>query len=64
MSALEVIEQIKALPPEEKAVVVDFIRKLEPPPARTITFMSDERAKAAGAEVVEQYKEVFQKLSQ
>ena len=29
MSALEVIEQIKALPPAEKARVVDFIRQME-----------------------------------
>ena len=29
MSALEVIEQIKALPPAEKAQVLDFIRQME-----------------------------------
>ncbi|MDB6035032.1 MAG: hypothetical protein JWM16_5370 [Verrucomicrobiales bacterium] len=64
MSALEVIEQFKALPPQEKAVVMDFIQKLEPQGARTITYMSDEHAKAAGDKVLEQYKEVFQKLAQ
>ena len=29
MSALEVIEQIKALPPEEKAEVVEFVHQLD-----------------------------------
>ena len=29
MSAIEVIEQIKALPPAEQAQVVDFIRQLD-----------------------------------
>ncbi len=29
MSALEVIEQIKALPPAEQARVVDFIRQMD-----------------------------------
>ena len=29
MSALEVIEQIKALPPAEKAQVLNFVRQME-----------------------------------
>ena len=34
MSALEVIEQIRALPPAEKAQVVDFIRQMEGVPEK------------------------------
>jgi hypothetical protein len=34
MSALEVIEQIKALQPAEKAQVVDFIRQMEAVPEK------------------------------
>jgi hypothetical protein len=65
MSAAEVIEQIKALPPAEKAQVLDFVRTLprvDKPVG--IEFASDEQAKEAGDRVVKQYEEVFRKLSQ
>ena len=65
MSALEIIEQIKALPPKEQADVVDFVRKMEPAqPAKTIQYMTDEHAQAAGNKALAQYKEVFKKLAQ
>ncbi len=70
MSALEIIEQIKALPPEEKAQVADFVRNLavekaETPEVRkTIRYASSEQAKAAGHKVLSQYEEVFRRLSQ
>ena len=64
MSAAEVIEQIKALPPAEKAQVLDFVRTLQVDKSTGIKFASDEQAKEAGDRVVKQYEEVFRKLAQ
>ncbi len=65
MSALEVIEQIKALPAEEQATVVAFVHQLEAAPAaRELRFATAEQAKAAGDGAVQQYEEVFRKLAQ
>ena len=67
MSALEVIEQIKALPPEEKAEVVDFVLKMEaipPMAARNIRYASREQVEAASEKVFHQYEEVFRRLAQ
>ena len=63
VSAQEIIEQIKALPPSDKTKVLDFVRN---------TFASDndtryatpEEAKAAGDAVVKQFDGVFRKLTQ
>ena len=65
VSAAEIIEQIKALPPDEKAAVVDFVNKLEAgaPPAKTVRYATPEQAKAAGDKVVQQHEEVFRKLA-
>ena len=67
MSALEVIEQIKALPREEQAAVVQFVHQLEGrggSPAKGIHFATPGQAEAAGDKVVKQYEEVFRKLAQ
>jgi hypothetical protein len=67
MSALEIIEQIKALPREEQAAVVQFIHQLEAAGASSangIHFATPEAAEAAGDKVVKQYAEVFRKLAQ
>ncbi|MBI2947831.1 MAG: hypothetical protein HYY23_09290 [Verrucomicrobia bacterium] len=67
MSALEVIEQIKALPPEEKAQVVDFVRQLDGPApegSKEIRYASAEQVRVAGEEVLQQYEEVFRRLAQ
>jgi ABC-type cobalamin/Fe3+-siderophores transport system ATPase subunit len=66
MSALEIIEQIKALPKEEQAAVVQFIHHLEAAAssAKGIHFATPEEAEAAGDKVMRQYAEVFRKLAQ
>jgi hypothetical protein len=67
MSALEIIEQIKALPQEEQAAVVQFIRQLEAgeaSSAKGIHFATPSEAEAAGEKVVRKYAEVFRKLAQ
>src|ERR1051326_6422195 len=67
VSALEVIEQIKALPPQEKAVVVGFVHQLESEgdsPTKSIQFATPAQSKAAGDKIVKQYQPVFKKLAQ
>jgi len=67
MSALEIIEQIKALPQEEQAAVVRFIHQLEAggaSPAKGIRFATPGEAQAGGDKVVRQHKDVFRKLAQ
>lgn len=67
MSAVEVIEQIKALSPEEKARVVEFVHQLETEvsalPA-SVRFAAPEQAQAASREIVKQYEIVFRKLAE
>jgi len=67
MSALEIIEQIMALPQEEQAAVVKFVHELEAggvSPAKDTHFATPGQAEAAGDKVVRQYSEVFRKLAQ
>ena len=67
VSALEVIEQIKALPPEEKAQVVDFVCQMAAPPpsiSRVIRYASPEQVRAAAEKVFRKHEEVFRRLAQ
>jgi len=67
MTAAEIIEQIKALPPEEQAQVLDFIGKMRNEsfaPTKQIRYASADEVAAAGEKVLEQYKDVFRRLSQ
>lgn len=66
MNALDVIEQIKALPPAEQAQVVDFVHKLRIPAMEEASVPSaDEEAfKTAAERVFDRYDELFRKLAQ
>ena len=68
MSALEVIEQIKAFPPAEKAQVLDFIHKMQAETAsetgKTIHYASPDEVKLAGNRVVKQHEGVFRRLAE
>ena len=63
VSALEVIEEIKALPPQEKALVVDFVHRLQLDDSKAIRYATAEQSKAAGDKVVEQHENVFRRLA-
>ena len=67
MSASEIIEQIKALPREERALLVQLVDTMEreqaTPVARQVCYASDESAKAAGDAVMEKHAELFRKLA-
>ena len=64
MSATEIIEQIKALPPSERAAVAKYVRTLPEEADRSVNYASSRDAAEAGKRVVSQYEDVFRKLSQ
>jgi hypothetical protein len=68
MSAAEIIEQIKALPPEEQREVSRFLRELAPEDSSGensgVRYASDEQARAAGNAVVAEYPETFRRLAE
>ena len=62
VTAAEVIEHIRTLPPEETAKVVDFVRELDRQ-AKPTEYASADEAKAAGDRVVKRYERVFRALT-
>ena len=66
MSAAEIIEKIKALPPEEKAVVVDFVRELEAGSGQQsgALYMNDAAFEAAREKVFAKHAELLKRLAQ
>ncbi len=63
MTAVEVIDQIKALPPQEKAKVIDFLQRLESIPPHVPTLDPKAFEKAARS-VFERHGDLMRKLSQ
>jgi hypothetical protein len=63
MSAAEVIELIKKLPPEEKAEVIAFVRSAEAESTGPGQVAS-EAFRAAADKVFTQHRELFRKLAQ
>ena len=65
MSALEIIEQIKALPPQEKAQVVDFVREMEADTAQKlgVRYMDKATFKDAKGKVFSKHSELLSKLA-
>ncbi len=63
MTAVEVIDEIKALPPQEKAKVIDFVQGLESPQRRVRT-IDPKTFEEAARSVFDQHAELMQKLSQ
>ena len=61
MSAAEVIEQIKALPPEEKAQVLDFVLTIE---RKTAEKLDSQTRDAAVERIFNRYDGLFKKLAQ
>jgi hypothetical protein len=63
MTAVEVIDQIKALPPQEKAKVIDFVQALESDTPRFRT-LDPEAFEQAARSVFKRHAELMHKLSQ
>jgi hypothetical protein len=64
MTAHAVIEQIKALPPEERAKVVDFIHDLESTLPPRVRYADDKDFAAAAKWTFSEHVDLMRKLSQ
>jgi hypothetical protein len=67
MSAAEIIEQIKALSPEEREEVASFFRTEdtnEPAGGSPVRYVSDETFKSVAKSVFEKHDELFKKLAE
>lgn len=62
MTARAVIEQIKALPPEEQAKVIDFVEEIKA--VRQIRTMDPQKFDESTKRVFDRHSELMQKLSQ
>ena len=63
MTAIEVIDEIKALPPQEKAKVIDFVQQLESTQPRVRTLDPRSFVEAARS-VFQRHDQLMHKLSQ
>ena len=65
-SALEIIEQIKVLPPEEKAKVVDYVRQLQVGPSAMteVRLMDQAEFNAAKERMFSKHADLLKKLAQ
>ena len=64
MSAIEVIQQIKSLPPGERELVEKFVRSGEEPCAREIRHMDSAKAEELADKIFSENAELFRKLAQ
>jgi hypothetical protein len=66
MSALEIIEKINALPPEEKAKVLDYVQQLQAGKAATgeVSYMAQSEFDAAKERVFSKHSELLKRLAQ
>ena len=66
MSAAELIEQIKTLPPAEVEVVRNFLLRgaANPGDSREVNYASDEQFDQAAAHVFEKHDKLLRKLAQ
>lgn len=67
MSAAEVIEMIKKLPPAERAEVEAYVKNEasgSAPTERKIRYVSDEKFEEVAPKVFEKHKDLFRRLAQ
>jgi hypothetical protein len=62
VSATEIIEQIKQLPPDEQAQVAEFVQSLQSQPGQ-VRYMDEKTFKAAADRVQEKYDDVLRRLA-
>jgi len=63
VSAQEIIEQIKALPPADKAVVADFVRQLDGSPTPKVSYIDQRTVEANADKIFDRYDGLFKKLA-
>lgn len=64
VSAAEIIEQIKALPPNEKAAVVDFVHQMESGKPEGVQYVDPKDLGSTAEKVFDRYDDLFRKLAQ
>jgi len=64
MTAFEVIDQIKALSPEERAKVVGFVRELDSAETPQVRYADDKAFAEAAKWTFTEHAELMRKLSQ
>ena len=64
MSAAEIIEQIKALPAEEKALVAEFLRGSEDVNESKVQYVDREKARVTASRIFEENAPLFRKLAE
>lgn len=64
VSAQEIIEQIKALPPKDKAEVLEFARSLGNSGPGAVRYVDEETLEKAAKKVFQEHEELFRKLAQ
>jgi len=65
MSAIEIIEQIKALPQEERREVFAFVRETEETRRqKEVRYVDDETFRRAADAVFEKHHELFRRLAE
>lgn len=61
MTALQVINEIKAMQPEEREQVVQFLRQFEG--KQEIRFADDQQAEEASEQILDRHAELMRKLA-
>jgi hypothetical protein len=64
VSAQEIIEQIKALPPTDRAKVLEFTRSLQESGVDAVRYVDQETLEKAAKKVFDEHEELFRKLAQ
>ena len=64
MSAAEIIEQIKRLPPEEKQAVREFIRSEEGGADGVVQYVERKDLERTAKEIFKEHEQLFRKLAQ
>lgn len=66
MSAAEIIEQIKSLPPQERDTVAEYVREASKtaPQSPEVRYMDEATFRAAKERVFEKHAELFRRLAQ
>lgn len=64
MTAVAVIDQIRALPPEERAKVFNFVREMEPASSPPVRYADEKTFSEAAAWTFHEHGDLMRKLSQ
>jgi hypothetical protein len=64
MTAVQIIDQIRALPPEEQAKIREFVQRMEPADLPPIRYAEDKTVAEAAKWAFDEHADLMRKLSQ